>query len=102
MDFLDRIIAFYIVIYQISGRASVYFLSRMGNDRTAKLSLKLTNRVAVRKIEIDTEAQNPDFELNVLLDTEITDDELNWDALNAHKILDFTMSTKNAKVIYLK
>ena len=57
----------------------------MENDKTATMSLKLTDRIPVREIEIDTEAQNPDVELNVLLDTEINDDELNGDALNALK-----------------
>ena len=46
------------------------FLSRMENDKTATMSLKLTDRIPVKEIEIDTEAQNPDIELNVLLDTE--------------------------------
>ena len=37
----------------------------------------------VKEIDIDTEAGNLDVEINVLLDTEITDDELNGDALSA-------------------
>ena len=57
----------------------------MENDKTATMSLKLTDRTPVREIEIDTEAENPDVEINVLLDTEITDDELIGDALNALK-----------------
>ena len=55
----------------------------MENDKTAAMSLKLTDRIPVREIEIDTESQNPDVEPNVLLDSEINDDELNGDALNA-------------------
>ena len=84
---LDRILAFNIVIAHIPGRANYAadFLSRMENDKTATISLKLTARIPVREIEIDTEAQNPDVELNVLLDTEINDDELNGEALNALK-----------------
>ena len=46
------------------------------------------------------QAQNPDVELNILLDTGITDDELNGDALNAPKKLEFMMNTKNVKVLY--
>ena len=57
----------------------------MEKDKTATMSLKLTDRIPVREIEIDTEAENPDVELNVLLDTEINDDELNGEALNALK-----------------
>ena len=33
------------------------FLSRMENDKTATMSLKLTDRIPVREIEIDTEAK---------------------------------------------
>ena len=84
---LDRILAFNIVITHIPGRANYAadFLSGMENDKTATKSLKLTDRIPVREIEIDTEVQNPDVELNVLLDTEINDDELNGDAQNALK-----------------
>ena len=46
------------------------------------------------------QAQNPDVELDVLLDTRITDDELNGDALNAPKKLGFMMNTKNVRVLY--
>ena len=48
----------------------------MENDKTATISLKLTDRIPVREIEIDTEAQNPDVELNVLFDIENFDDEI--------------------------
>ena len=84
---LDRIPAFNIVIAHIPGRANYAadFLSRKENDKTATMSLKLTDRIPVREIEMDTEAQNPDVELNVLLDTEINDDKLNGEALNALK-----------------
>ena len=49
------------------------------------MSLKLTCRNSVREIEIDTEAQNPDIELNVLLDTENLSDEINSDELDVPK-----------------
>ena len=42
------------------------FLSRMENDKTATISLKLTDRIPVKEIETDTEAKNPDIELNTL------------------------------------
>ena len=58
------------------------FLSRMKNDKTATVSLKLSDRILVRELEIDTESENPDVELNVLFDTEILDeiykDEVNF------------------------
>ena len=93
---LDRILAFNIVIAHIPGRANYAadFLSRMENDKTATMSLKLTDRIPVREIEIDTEAQNPDVELNVLFDTENLCDEINNDEVNFLKKHDFTMNTK--------
>ena len=54
----------------------------MENDKTATMCLKLTDRIPVKEIEIDTEAQNPDFELNVLFDTESLSDEINSDEVN--------------------
>ena len=76
---LDRILAFNIVITHIPGRANYAadFLSRMENNKSATMSLKLTDRIPVREIEIDTEAQNPDVELNVLFDIDNFDDEAN-------------------------
>ena len=61
----------------------------MENDKTATMSLKLTDRIPVKEIEIDTEAQNPDNELNVLLDTENFSDEINSDELDVLKKLGF-------------
>ena len=40
-------------------------------------------------MEIDTEAQNPDIELNVLLDTENFSDEINSDEIDVLKKLGF-------------
>ena len=57
--------------------------------KTATMSLKLTDRIPVKEIEIDTEAQNPDVELNVLLDAEISNDEVNLEVLDALKKLGF-------------
>ena len=81
---LDRILAFNIVIAHIPGRANYAadFLSRMENDKSATVSLKLTDRIPVKEIEIDTEAQNPDAELNVLFDTEGLGEEINEDEVN--------------------
>ena len=57
----------------------------MENEKTATKFLMLTERIPVREIAIDK--QNPEVELTVLLDIEITDDELNGDALNNLKKL---------------
>ena len=46
------------------------------------MSLKLKDRIPVRKIEIDAESQNPDVELTVLFDTENLCDEINNDEVN--------------------
>ena len=53
------------------------------------MSFKLNDRIPVREIEIDTEAQNPDVELNVLFDTENLCDEINKDEVNFLKKLDY-------------
>ena len=86
---LDRILAFNIVIAHIPGRANYAadFLSRMENDKSETMSLKLTDRIPVREIEIDTEAQNPDVELNVLFDIDNFDDEANNAELDVLKKL---------------
>ena len=59
----------------------------MENDKTANVSLKLTDRILVREIEIDTEAQNPDVEQNVLIDTENVGDEIKSDKIDVIKKL---------------
>ena len=86
---LDRILAFNIVIAHIPGRANYAadFLSRMENDKSETMSLKLTDRIPVREIEIDTEAQNPDVELNVLFGIDNFDDEANNAELDVLKKL---------------
>ena len=91
MKSLDRILAFNTVIAHIPGRANYAadFLSKMENNKTATLHLKLTERFPVKEIEIDTEAQNPDVQLNVLFDTESFSDKINNDELDVFRILDF-------------
>ena len=88
---LDRILAFNILIAHIPGRANYAadFLSRMEIDKTATIALKLTDRIPVREIEIFTEAQNPDVELNVLFDTDNLCDEINNDEVNFLKKLGY-------------
>ena len=53
------------------------------------MSLKLTDRIPVKEIEIDPEAQNPDIELNVSFDTESLSDEINSDEVNFLKKLGY-------------
>ena len=72
----------------------------MENDKTATMSLKLTDRIPFREIEIDTEAQNPDIELNVLFDTENFSDEINSEEVNFLKKLGYYEDYKNVKVTY--
>ena len=93
---LDRILAFNIVIAHIPGRANYAadFLSRMENHKTATMSLKLTDRIPVKEIEIDTVAQNPDVELNVLFDTENMDKKSIVTKLTSLKSLGSTKTTK--------
>ena len=99
---LDRILAFNIVIAHTPGRANYAadFLSRMENDKTATILLNLTDRTPVRGIEIDTEAQNPDIELNVLLDTENFSNDINSDELDLLIKLGFYDEYKNDKPIF--
>ena len=67
-NFLDRVMAFNIIIAHIPGKAnySAFFLSRMQTDPSASLSLKLTNKIPVREIQIDTTAKVPDASLNLV------------------------------------
>ena len=65
---LDRVLAFNIIIAHILGKANYAadFLSRMQTDPSASLSLKLTNEIPVREIQIDTTAKVPDASLNLI------------------------------------
>ena len=72
----------------------------MENDKAAILSLKLTDRIPVREIEIDTEAQNPNSELNVLFDIDNFDDEANNAELHVLKNSEFMKIIKRNKIIH--
>ena len=65
-NFLDRVLAFNIVIAHIPGKANhaADFLSRMQTDPNASLSLRLTDKIPVREIHIDSTAKVPDASLN--------------------------------------
>ena len=65
-NFLDRVLAFNIVIAHIPGKANYAadFLSRMQTDPNASLSLRLTDKIPVREIHIDSTAKLPDASLN--------------------------------------
>ena len=60
--------AFNIIIAHIPGKANYAadFLSRMQTDPSASLSLKLTDKIPVREIQIDTTAKVPDASLNLI------------------------------------
>ena len=66
--FLDRILSFNIIIAHIPGTANyaAEFLSRMQTDPSASLSLKLTDKIPVREIYIDSTARIPDASLNTI------------------------------------
>ena len=67
-NFLDRVMAFNIIIAHIPGKANYAadFLSRMQTDPSASLSLKLMDKIPVREIQIDTTAKIPDASLNLI------------------------------------
>ena len=67
-NFLDRVLAFNIVIAHIPGKANyaAEFFSRMQTDPEAQFSLRLTEKVPVREIEIESEAETPDVSLNTI------------------------------------
>ena len=67
-NFLDRVLSFNLVIAHIPGRANYAadFLSRMQTDRSAKMSLKLTDKIPIKEVHIDTTAQIPDVMVNLI------------------------------------
>ena len=67
-NFLDRVLSFNIIIAHIPGTANYAadFLSRMQTDPSASLSLKLTDKIPVREIYIDSTARIPDASLNLI------------------------------------
>ena len=67
-NFLDRVLSFNLVIAHIPGRANYAadFLSRMQTDRSAKMSLKMSDKIPIKELHIDTSAQIPDATLNSL------------------------------------
>ena len=67
-NFLDRVMAFNIIIAHIPGKENYAadFLSRMQTNPSASLSLKLTDKIPIREIQIDTTAKVPDASLNLV------------------------------------
>ena len=67
-NFLDRVLAFNIIIAHILGKANYAagFLTRMQTDPSASLYLKLKNKIPVREIQFDMTAQVPDASLNLI------------------------------------
>ena len=67
-NFLDRLLSFNLVIAHILSRAyyAADFLSRVQTDPSQRIQLKLTDRIPVKKIEIETVAKSPDVSLSCL------------------------------------
>ena len=63
---LDRVLSFNILLAHIPGKANAAadFLSRMQTDPSLSLQIKLTDRVPVKEIEIETAAKSPDVSLS--------------------------------------
>ena len=63
---LDRLLSYNLVIAHIPGRANYAadFLSRVQSDLSTTLELKLTDRIPVREIEIESIAKTPDASLS--------------------------------------
>ena len=63
---LDRVLSFNILLAHIPGKANsaADFLSRMQTDPSLTLSLKLTDRIPIKEIEIEKEAKAPDVALS--------------------------------------
>ena len=63
---MDRVLSFNIVIAHIPGKASYAadFFSRVQTDKGASLSLKLTDKVPVREIYVESEAKSPDVSIS--------------------------------------
>ena len=93
---LDRLLDFNIVIAHIPGRVNyaAEFFSKMEHHKTATMSVTLTDIILVRKMEINTEAQNPEVELNVLFDTKNFCGEINNDKTGVLKKLGYNEDYK--------
>ena len=65
-NFLDRVLSFNIIIAHIPCKANYAadFLSRVQTDKGASLSLKLTDKVPVREIYVESEAKSPDVSIS--------------------------------------
>ena len=63
---LDRLLSYNLVIAHIPGRANYAadFLSRVQSDLSTTIELKLTDRIPVREIEVQTVAKTPDASLS--------------------------------------
>ena len=63
---LDRLLSYNLVIAHIPGRANYAadFLSRVQSDLSTTIELKLTDRIPVREIEVQTIAKTPDASLS--------------------------------------
>ena len=71
-NFLDRVLSYNLVIAHIPGRANYAadFLSRSQTDPSQTMKLKLTDRMPIREIEIESTAKTPDVSLSSLANIE--------------------------------
>ena len=71
-NFLDRVLSYNLVIAHIPGRAiyAADFLSRSQTDSAQTMKLKLTDRIPIREIEIESTAKTPDVALSSLANIE--------------------------------
>ena len=71
-NFLDRVLSYNLVIAHIPGRANYAadFLSKSQTDPSQTMKLKLTDRIPIREIEIESTAKTPDVSLSSLANIE--------------------------------
>ena len=67
-NFLDRLLSYNLVIAHIPGRSNCAadFLSRIQTDPSQTIQLKLSDRIPVKEIEVETIAKSPEVFLSCL------------------------------------
>ena len=74
-NFLDRVLSFNIVVGHITGAANAAadFLSRMNNDPNETITLKITDRIPVKELEVSMTAKTPDLFISELDHSQTTE-----------------------------
>ena len=67
-NFLDRVLAFNLLLAHIPGRANAAadFLSRTQTDPSAVLELKLSDRIPIKEMDVTLKAKTPNVELSTI------------------------------------